>query len=262
MFPIGICTDFDHLLDVTELGYDFVELPLNAIAALPQTDFDEFVDYAEGTGLKIGAVNALLPEQLPITGEKVYAHDLHEYLNLAFGRARRLGVGVAVLDAEKSRAVPAGVDFPFAWRQLGNFLRLAQGHANECNLTIALEPLRAADCNLLNLVSEATLLASLLQLSRVGVAANLSGMAMASEPMSALRHAGPLLRHVHVENPLSRRLPKAGDGEDYSRILQTLIECGYTGGISVCARSYGDYKADAEAALALFRNFQIADGEA
>ena len=253
MFPIGICTDFDHLLDVVELGYDFIELPLRALAALPESDFQEFVDYAESTGLKIAAVNALLPENLPITGDRVQAHDLHEYLSLAFGRARRLGVRTAVLDSEKSRSVPLGVDFPFAWRQLGNFLRLAQGHAKESGLTLAIEPLRAGDCNLLNLVSEATLIAGLLQLGNVAVAANSASMAMAAEPLSALRRAAPLLRHVHVEHPLSRRLPKSGDGEDYGRLLHTLAEIGYEGGVSVCAKNYGDYKADAEAALACMK---------
>ena len=253
MFPIGICTDFDHLLEVIELGFDYVELPLSALAALTEKDFQEFVEYAEGTGLKIGAVNALLPDSLPITGEKVYAHDLHEYLSLAFRRAQRLGAGIAVLDAGASRTVPAGVDFPFAWRQMGNFLRLAQGHAKEAGLTLAIEPLRAGDCNLLNLVSEATLLASLLQLGNVGVAANSSSMAMAAEPLSALRKAAPLLRHVHVENPLSRRLPKTGDGEDYGKLLTTLRDIGYEGGVSVCARQYGDLKADAEAALACMK---------
>ena len=253
MFPIGICTDFDHLLDTVDLGYDYIELPLNALAALPENDFQEFVDYAAGAGLNIAAVYALLPDDLPITGDQVSAHDLHEYLNLAFGRARRLGVETAVLDGAKARAVPLGVDFPFAWRQLGNFLRLAQGHARESGLTLAVEPLRAGDCNLLNLVSEATLLAGLLQLDNVGVCANSASMAMASESLNALRRAAPLLRHVHVEHPLSRRLPRKDDGEDYGKLLRALNEIGYDGGISVCARNYGEYKADAEAALACMK---------
>ena len=136
----------------------------------------------------------MLPDDLPVTGPNVNATALHGYLKHAFGRAQRLGAKVIALDGAKSRAVPDDGDFPFAWRQLGNFLRLVQGHAHECGLTVALEPLRKSDCNLLNLVSEATLIAGLLQLSNIAVAAHWGHMALASEPLSSLRRAAASAR--------------------------------------------------------------------
>ena len=86
----------------------------------------------------------------------------------------------------------------------------------------------------MNLVSEATLIAGLLQLSHIAVAAHWGHMSMASEPMGALWRAAPLLRHVHLENALTRRLPAPGDGEDYGRMLAPLATMGYSGGISLC----------------------------
>ena len=261
MFSIGICTDFVNLPEAAGLGYDYVELPLDALAALPEADFREFADYAEGRGLKIHALSHMLPEDLPITGAGVNATALHGYLSHAMGRARRLGVKVLVLDAARSRDVPEDADFPFAWRQLGNFLRLVQGHARECGMTVALEPLRKSDCSLLNLVSEAALIAGLLQLSNVGVCAHWGSMSMASEPMSALRRAAPLLRHVRLENALTRALPRPGDGEDYGRMLETLTDIGYDGGVTLTGKITESFAENARAALGYFRELGMRNEE-
>jgi sugar phosphate isomerase/epimerase len=195
----------------------------------------------------------MLPADLPVTGSGVNAASLHGYLKHALGRARRLGVKVVALDAAQSRTVPEDADFPFAWRQLGNFLRLCQGHARECGVTVCLEPLRKADCSLLNLVSEATLIAGLLQLSNIAVAAHWGHMSMASEPMDALWKAAPLLRHIHLENALTRRLPAPGDGEDYARMLSPLNVMGYSGGVSLCGTITGTFPQDAAAAVEYIR---------
>ena len=249
MIPIGIAADFANLPEVHALGYDFVEVPLDELTALSDSYFEEFVVWCEGCGVRVTAVNHILPGELPIVGPAVSATALHDYLRRAFERCRRLNVRVAVLDAALSRSVPAGYDYPMAWRQLGNFLRLAQGHARECGLAIAVEPLRKTECNLLNLVSEATLLAGLLQLGNVGVAANTGSMAMAAEPVSALQQAGATLCHVHVENALTRRMPRDGDGEDYRKLMRVLQQIRYLGGVCVQGRPGGDFALDARAAL-------------
>ena len=254
---LGIRTDFVNLPEVAALGCDYVEIPLNALAALPEGDFSDFVDYVEGNGIPVLACGDMLPDDLPITGPDVSATALHGYLKHALGRAQRLGMKVAALDGAKSRSVPLDGDFPFAWRQLGNFLRLLQGHARDAGIAVALEPLRKADCNLLNLVSEATLIAGLLQLENIAVAAHFGHMAMASEPLSALRKAAPLLKHVYIENALTRALPRPGDGEDYGRMLETLSDIDYGGGITLCGSITDTFIEDARTALQYIRQLGI-----
>lgn len=253
MARIGICTDFVNLPDVAALGFDYVELSLCELAALPEQDFIELSEYIDAADIRVEACRDMLPADLPITGPGVNATALHGYLSHALGRARRLGVKVVALDAATSRHVEGDGDFPFAWRQLGNFLRLSQGHARECGMQIALEPLRKADCSLLNLVSEATLIAGLLQLSNVGVAAHWGHMSMASEPISVLWKAAPLLRHVHLENALNRHLPAPGDGEDYGRLLSLLSDMNYAGGVSLCGEIEESFARDAAKAVEYIR---------
>ena len=256
MIPIGICAAFSDLPDAHALGYDYVETPLDALTALSDAYFEEFAAWCAGTGLRVQAVNRLLPEGLNIVGPDVRAPELHAYLKKAFERCRRLNVRVITLDAPAQRAAPAGSDYPTAWRQLGNFLRLIQPHARENGLTVAVEPLRKTDCNLLNLVSEATLMAGLLQLPNVGVAANTGAMAMAAEPLSALEQTGAALCHLHIEHPLTRRMPREGDGEDYWKLMRTLRRGGYAGGVSVSFARVTQFTADARAALLCLRQAQ------
>lgn len=256
MIPIGICADFTNLPEAHALGYDFVEVPLDQLSALSDAYFDEFAAWCEGSGVRVMAVNHVLPEDMSIVGTDVRAPELHDYLSRAFKRCQRLKVRVATLDAPASRTVPEGFDYPMAWRQLGNFLRLCQGHARDCGLMIAAEPLRKTDCNLLNLVSEATLLSGLLQLNNVGVAANTGSMAMAAEPVTALNQCGNSLCHVHIEHPLTRRMPREGDGEDYFKLMRVLRRRGYPGGVSVCCAKTADFAADARAALICLRQAQ------
>ena len=253
MAAIGICTDFVNLPEVARLGFDYVELSLVAVATLGEAEFAELAEWMEAAGIHVYACRDMLPGDLPVTGPGVSATALHGYLKRAFGRARRLGAKVIALDAAQSRGVSKDGDFPFAWRQLGNFLRLCQGHARECGVTVCLEPLRKADCSLMNLVSEATLIAGLLQLSNIAVAAHWGHMSMASEPMDALWRAAPLLRHVHLENALTRRLPAPGDGEDYARMLSPLNVMGYAGGISLCGTITETFIKEAAGALAHIR---------
>ena len=249
MAAIGICTDFVNLPEVARLGFDYVELSLVAVAALGEAEFAELADWVDAAGIHVYAFRDMLPGNLPVTGPGVSATALHDYLKRAFGRARRLGAKVIALDAAQARGVSRDADFPFAWRQLGNFLRLCQGHARECGLVVAVEPLRKTECNLLNLVSEATLLSGLLQLGNVGVAANTGAMAMAAEPVTALSQCGNSLCHVHVEHPLTRRMPREGDGEDWFKLMRVLKRRGYAGGVSVCCNRTADFIADARSAL-------------
>lgn len=256
MIPIGICTDFVNIPEAQALGYDYMEIPLDGLSELSDSYFEEFAAWCAGSGVRIQAVNRMLPDGMSIVGPDVRAAALHDYLTRAFERCRRLNVRTVTLDAALCRTVPEDFDYPMAWRQLGNFLRLCQGHARDNGLVIAVEPLRKTDCNLLNLVSEATLLSGLLQLNNVGVAANTGSMAMAAESVTSLKQCGDSLCHVHIEHPLTRRMPREGDGEDYFKLMRILKKQGYGGGVSVCFTKTADFTADARSALLCLRQAQ------
>ena len=252
MIKLGICTEVKNIGIVQKCGYDYLETSLAGLAAMSETDFNNAVKLADSARIRVEACNGMLPASVRVTGPDVSAQKIHDYLDLAFSRARRLGVEVVVFGSAGARNVPDGFDTGLAWRQICNFLRIAQGHAQDYGITIAIEPLRRGESNIINLVSEAVALSAILQLPNVKALGDTYHMAMCSEPLGALTMAGPLLAHVHTANALGRVLPKAGDGEDYSGIFRALKAAGYEGRVS-CEASCQDFEADALAA------FQVLD---
>lgn len=235
MIRIGLKTPLDAVPEIAGVGFDCLELPLRDVAALSEGEFAELTEYLAYLNVRVGAVSDLIPDGLRVNGPAVSAQAQHDYLSLAFARANALGADIAAFDAPKARAVPAGFDFALARRQTGNFLRIAQGHAAQAKLHIAVMNYRRAECNLINTISEAALMAALLQLENVGVLADTVQMALASESLDAVERAGSSLMYVHAGCALKRTLPKDGDGEDYEKLMELLTRTGYDGTVScVC----------------------------
>lgn len=255
MIRIGLRSEFEFVPEAAGIGFDYLELPLTRIAALSDDEFEELSTYIEAAGINVEAMYDMLPGSLRVNGSDVRAQQQHAYLEKAFSRASRLGAEIIAFDAPRARNVPAVFDFAMARRQTGNFLRIVQGHAVRYGLKVAVQNYRHAECNLINTVSEAALMAALLQLSQVGVLADTVQMAYAAEPVEALVRCGSSLMHVHTGSPLTRDLPRKGDGEDYVKLFQTLIRRGYQGRISATTSKECTLES-AAAALDCLRNAQ------
>lgn len=248
MIKLGICTAIDNISTVADIGFDYLEGGLAAISKLTDEEFEKVCALVDASPIKVEACNGMLPAELKIVGENVNAQDIHAYLDLALPRAKRLGCKVVVFGSGRSRMVPEGFDTAQAWRQIGNFLRMAERHCQENDIVIAIEPLRAVECNIMNYVSEATLMASLIQMPHIAVLGDTYHMEMGGEPFSALAMAGGLLRHVHVANAIGRKYPKEGDGERYDELFDTLRRIPYEGRVSVEA-SCTDFASEAREAF-------------
>jgi len=257
MIRIGICAGVDKLETVAALGYDYMETSLSAIAAMTEDEYEELVRRVDASSIRIEACNGMLPARVRVTGPDVSAQQQHQYLDHAFARARRLGVEVVVFGSSGARNVPEGFDYGTAYRQVNNFLRLAHGHAQDYGIKIVIEPLRRRESNILNLVSEANLICGMLQLPTVGVLGDTYHMAVNSEPLDVFAQAGPRLWHVHTANAIGRKLPKAGDGEDYEAIFRALNAAGYEGRLS-CEAGAEDFDRDAAEALECLKQAQAA----
>ena len=245
MISLGLRTDFPHLSLMAGLGYDYLELPLRRIAELTEEQFQELLDYADAIDLRAEVLYDMLPAAIRVNGSDVHAQRQHAYLDRAFSRAHRLGAKVLIFDAAEARNVPPVCDFQMARRQTGNFLRILQGHAAGTGMRVAIQNLRHARCNLINTISEASLIAALLQLSDVGVLADTVEMAHTAEPLSAITRASGALVHVCAGCALRDSLPAEGDGEDYDRLFDVLCGMSYDGRVSaISAKSYTTEQAE------------------
>ena len=198
MIRIGICSPMDAFETVAQMGFDYMETGLVPLYRLSDEDFSRMCERVDRAPIRIEAFNGMLPGTLPVTGPNVDGGALDEYLEKSFARARRLG---------------------------------AEAEAHD--LTIAIEPLCRPECNILNLVSEAAALASILNAPRVRTLADTFHMAVSAEPASALTLYGSQLAHVHTANPAGRLCPEPDDGEDYEALLRALKDGGYDARVSI-----------------------------
>ena len=187
----GICASPAQIAQAARAGYDYIELDLNRVLALNESEYREMTAQMERFGIYAEAVHAPLPEGMAIVGDGVSAQAIHDHLNQSFQLARMLGAEIIIFDCESSRRIPLNFDPAMAWRQLGNFIRILQAHAADNDLKVALLPLRRSSAELMNYITEATLISAMLRLDRVGVAASLYNMAEA--------HRQPALAHARFQ---------------------------------------------------------------
>lgn len=247
---LGICTPIENAAQMAQIGFDYIEPPLRALAALTEPEMDEHCRMLDRAGIACEAMNCMLPGELRVVGESVDSARLDAYLDLTFARARRLGAEVIVFGSGDARRVPEGFSFAAAWRQLAALLRTVDAHAARHGLRVALEPLCRTECNIVNSVAEAMALVSLTHPDCVGVLGDTYHMTLVGEPLDAFVHAGPQLLHVHMANPVGRRFPLPGDGQDYAALFSALRRADYDGRVSIEAGT-DDLAADARDAFSL-----------
>ena len=142
-----------------------------------------------------------------------------------------------VFGSGAARGVPEGFPQDEAWRQIARYLTIAAEYCDKYDIDLAIEPLRRVECNIMNLVTEGTLMAALVNHPRIGVLGDTHHMACGHEPWSAFVQAGKLLKHVHISHSMGdekgRNYPAPGDDGNYKEIFDTLKNCGYDGRVSI-----------------------------
>ena len=247
-FRFGICCRPDQVASAAAAGYDYVELNLNDVLSMDEAQYRAMASEMERHNIYAEVVHGLLPDGVALVGAQVSAKEIHAALDRTFDMAQALGAEILVFDCKKSRMLPPRFDPAMAWRQLGNFVRMLQGYCADFDVRAALLPLRRSCADLMNYVTEATLISAMLRLDRIGVAASRCNMAMEAESLPQLKRTGSLLWHVRVSNVLGNRPPKIGDGEDYAALFEALQEMGYEGRITMEAPCL-DFEKEAKEAL-------------
>ena len=253
---IGVCTSIDNAPLLAQHGYDYIELGMAGVCALDQAAFAELCAKADASPVPVEACNSFVPASVPLTGPAVDDAKTCAYLRLAAERAARLGVKVIVFGSGGARQIPEGFHRHAAQDQLARFLTLASDILGEVGVEVAIEPLRPAECNVINRVGDGLRLAQRVCRPNIGCLADLYHMAEQDEDMSGILAAGPMMKHCHIANPVGRVYPKAGDGSqgDYSAFFGALEAAGYDARISIEGGA-GDLAADLADARAVFARY-------
>lgn len=246
----GVCAGLDKLNDVAALGFDYIEPPVNGVAAMTEEEFEAKLAAVKEKGLPCAAFNLLFPKTMLLLSDEVKDEEITAYLHKGLSRVQALGGKVAVFGSGKSRNRPDGMSFGDAFRRLVEVTRLTGEVAQQYGVTIVIEPLNRAESNMINSMAEGAELVAAVNHPCVALLSDYFHVATDGEPVTDIVRLGEI-SHTHLATKEGRRYPLAAD-EGIISFFKNLKAIQYTGMMSIEGKT-DDMASDAPVALALMK---------
>ncbi|MDZ4695411.1 MAG: sugar phosphate isomerase/epimerase family protein [Deltaproteobacteria bacterium] len=254
---IGRCGGPKDLESSAQMGFDYVELPVRELATMTDDAFAAFQTERARIALPTPVGNLFLPSELHLTGTETDQAAQQVFVEKALARAASTGIKIVVFGSGGARKVPDGFSPKKAFMQLVAFGKKAARIAKKHGITIAVEPLRKQECNIINTAAEGLKLVKAIAHPNFQLMVDMYHMASEHEDPSIIVKAKKHIRHFHIANPAGRRFPLDAKEYDYEPFFRAVRTIGYSGGISVEASS-DDPAKEAPQTIAFLR--QLASG--
>lgn len=256
---IGICADPATLATLpASAGHDFVE-GFTQEVLVPEQPEVEFLRRASALrhgGQVMPASNRFLPANLKVVGPIVDTARLERYGAATFRRAREIGMSLVVFGSAGARMVPEGFSAARGFEQYVESLRLLGPLASAQGVTLLVEPLNRAECNLVNTLREGAETVRRANVPGVMLLVDVFHMLRNGESPDEIAPVGPLIRHVHVAENRDRAAPGV-HGDDFRPFFRALHRVGYGGRLAL-EPDWIDLPSQAGPAVAAVR-VQLAD---
>jgi sugar phosphate isomerase/epimerase len=249
---VGWCIGLKDVLNAKAAGFEYVELGTTEIAALSDEAFEAAAASIKQSGLAVPVTNLFLPGTLKVTGPQIDIGQQMAYIRRAFDRLARLGTQIVVFGSGGARRFPDGFDKRDAFDQLVDFGKRIAPEARARGITVAIEPLRRQETNIINSAAEGLALVKAIDDPNFQLMIDFYHLASEQEDPGIVLDAKDYIRHLHMANPRGRVFPVRSDEFDYAPFFANLRKIGYNRRISVEA-STKDLPADAPLAIALLR---------
>lgn len=119
-------TGIEYIEALAKAGFDYAELPLAEMMALPDGQFQELVRRVAGSGVHCEACNNFFPKTERLTGESADLGKSLDYARRAMDRAALLGAERIVFGSGGAKNVPEGFPMEKGYAQVVELLgRLA-----------------------------------------------------------------------------------------------------------------------------------------
>lgn len=247
----------EYIVKLAELGYDYVELPLNGAMSLSAVEFKKAVSRIGQMNIPVYACNNFFPAAIQLCGEKIDEKAIADYYKAALERAAELGAQYAVFGSPWSKKCPEGFSQERAFEQLVQMCRGLGETAKQYKITIAIEPNNHLETNMINTFADSVRLAKATNHPNVKSLQDYYHMKVENDTVaSMLRDGKAYLVHSHFARLEGRKFPKS-ETEDsyYTTYFAALKEIGYQGGVSMegFTDSFTTFADDARETLDFFR---------
>lgn len=251
----GFLKDYDA---IRQAGFDFAELDMPELEALGEAEFSAFQAHVEASGFPIPNGARILPVTEPLFFVPGFRETtLEAYVKSSCEKSSKLGVKTILFGNGKARWLIDG-DSLRREQAFINFLRMLCGIAGEHGQQVLIEPLGPKYSNYINTLPEAARVIAAADMPNLAAMADLRHFVWSKEPFEDVVRYRDLVRHVHVDYPLSwpeRKYPSVRDDYDYAPFFSQLRD--YDDTLTIEADVPADWNAagkDARELLAVYAN--------
>jgi len=230
--PLKTEVDYELIKMIKEAGFDFVEMRAMLVAALSDEEFEKLAVTLEELQLACDCSCALFPKTIRVTGKDRNKQVIAEYIEKTFARLQRLGAKTVVFGSAPARALDEETTLEEGYAQLAEICKeILVPACEKYDITVVMEPLRAAACNFINTLSDGMVVVNAVQSPRIRLLADtIHMMSNEDNPEDILRFQDSL-KHIHIAE-LERRMPEDDYSPFVSKVLENLKKNGYNGTVS------------------------------
>jgi D-psicose/D-tagatose/L-ribulose 3-epimerase len=250
---VGRCGKISELAETKAAGFDYLELAVREVAKLSDAEFAQFQAKHKEVGLPTPVANLFLPNEMKVVGPGIDQGPVVEYARNAFDRVALLGVKIIVFGSGGARKVPDGFSHDEAFAQLVDFAKKIAPEAQHRGITMAVEPLRKQETNIINTAAEGLKWVKAVDHPNFQLMVDFYHLANEKEDPAIIVEARDHIRHFHIANPTGRVFPMDAAEYDYAGFFAAIKKIDYHGGISVEA-STKNFAQEGPRALAFLRS--------
>ena len=233
MVRYGICTDFENIEGVAKAGFDYIEPKAYDIAQASEEEFAAMCGIVKKSGITCEAVNFFYPLHFRVVGENINKEEIYEYIENVVERANILGVKNITVGSGGPRKVPEGFSKVRAELQFGAQIRYLGELAGKYGITIVIEPLRPASCNIVNNIAQGAALARLVNLPNVKTMADINQMAGADDYVGQVYEYAAYIGHLHTIDVETSAYPTDDEDIVQTELIRAYLTANPGGRISV-----------------------------
>lgn len=251
----GICCEPEITEIYADAGFDYFECSISAVFQGGKSDA-EATGYAERlakAALPCRTGNGFIPAAYRITGPEVDRAANREYSERVIRRAAECGLETMVFGSGGARRCPDGFSMETAALQVQTFLEDMIPALEKYGMTIAIEPLNTAECNILLSVAAGAVLTARIGHPRIRLLADSYHFLKTDLSLDSLTWSMPLVRHVHLGTVPNRLAPGQEECDGLKTFLAVLKHGGYRGRMSIESGHGPDLRKDARESIAYLR---------
>jgi sugar phosphate isomerase/epimerase len=218
--------------ELATIGFDYIELSLRDLVALPEAAQTALTARLERTGLRCEACNNFFPASVRLTGAQADLASALQYARSALQAAARVGAAVVVFGSAGARNVPVGFPREAAWTQLRELLGHLGPIAAENGVTLVIEHLNRQESNILNSVAEAGQMVREVDHPHIQLLIDSFHFVLEHEDPAIIPQVADVVRHIHFARLPDRGFPDAEDAV-VRGFFSSLVQAGYAHRCSV-----------------------------